>query len=918
VLGIFEPIRDNKLRSSTDAVQVKPPALERLEPRILLSGDGLLNIVPPNPLQDMLINSTPEVVQHVDSLENEGRFPTPEQEISPELDVSDELRTGFYQPLITLSVDDAKVVDSVVKARDDLAGTVNDPGERSEDPSTLTAVAEATVDIRVTKNSHCISAKDDSIPTNTKDADSSIEYATSIEIRGPPTTKNASLNTFVLGNCTVSAGYAQTFGVESAHQLKVPDLPGLQLVDPNIVSWTEQFVYLDVDGEQGITYNGPVLIEDINIPAFSLPGKLAGQERAAISKVIKRLNCQFADFGIVFTSQKPNAGQAYSTVYIGGNNSAFSQYGSFLGLAEQVDAGNRDRWDKAFVFTENIVHACANLDSVVTELTELIGHETAHLLGYAHNSDQPRGGVLSSVANTAYSTAVQAQGPVAYYSLNQIDGWVAADTSGSGLHGEYRGDPVLGLTAALNRTQEAMVFDGSDDYVEVANDPALNPYRQVSISFWLRAGAMPANGYSHLIDKGNSAHSRAYGMLLQNNGSLILTGAVAGGQSYSLVQTAANTIIADQWYHVAGIIDRESGEMQIYINGELNEDGECSTGDIFASDQPLRIGYTSYLHTGLSFFDGMIHEVGIFDRALSAEKISTQYTQGFSESDSPVVLYIEPLSLQAGVISDAVYQFKIRLSEDLQSTGANASTSWELRWAGLDGILDNSDDEILSISPNPVYSSGTTVSLEVIPGPLQEGNYRIKALASVLADLDGNPLDGNGDGTSGDDFEHFFSVEMPEGTTVENTFNDTQVTATPLSLVEDPLGSGYFVARGLGSIEPSLDIDWRSVWTRRTVIYTPGPIYITPVGPGWLVTLAGDRGMMPLSVTIRYRPMACTTFMLIAATAVILGVPISFVWSWPVGSNWRVIGSIPTIPHQMVWRWRRRATTVWRRWPARS
>ena len=73
-----------------------------------------------------------------------------------------------------------------------------------------------------------------------------------------------------------------------------PDLPGLQLVDPRPDQFAGQIVYLDFDGAQNVTYNGPIVVEDIDIPAFQAPGELAGQEQAIIAEVVEQLEQTFA------------------------------------------------------------------------------------------------------------------------------------------------------------------------------------------------------------------------------------------------------------------------------------------------------------------------------------------------------------------------------------------------------------------------------------------------------------------------------------------------------------------------------------------------------------------------------------------------------------------------------------------------
>ena len=128
--------------------------------------------------------------------------------------------------------------------------------------------------------------------------------------------------------------------------------------------------------------------------------------------------------------------------------------------------------------------------------------------------------------------------------------------------------------------------------------------------------------------------------------------------------------------------------------------------------------------------------------------------------------------------------------------------AWDLRAAGNDGVFDTVDDQRYPLTVSPAYSAGTQVGLFIEGGPLGSGQYRFTANAT-LEDRAGNALDGNDDGTGGDAYQQFFTVALPGGLVFEGDNNDTQATATALPLVEDPPGSGYYVGRGQGLIDPA-------------------------------------------------------------------------------------------------------------------
>ena len=154
--------------------------------------------------------------------------------------------------------------------------------------------------------------------------------------------------------------------------------------------------FLRFDGAQRVTYDGPVQVHDIDVPPFELP---VGNREQFIAKVLRGLEQTF-DGSLRFVTTAPEDGP-YSTVFIGGNDSAFSEFGSFHGLAEKVDVGNADPNDKAFVFSETIDLSSGSPH----ELTSIIAHEVGHLIGDAHEehveSEGPLGHVAATVNNSA-------------------------------------------------------------------------------------------------------------------------------------------------------------------------------------------------------------------------------------------------------------------------------------------------------------------------------------------------------------------------------------------------------------------------------------------------------------------------------------------------------------------------------------
>jgi hypothetical protein len=178
-----------------------------------------------------------------------------------------------------------------------------------------------------------------------------------------------------------------------------------------------QVIYLDVDGARNVTYDGPIRVSGIDVPAFKAPDSLAGQEHEIIASVLADLDRIFAGTGIVFTVEQPQTEGTYSKIYIGGDGSAFAAYGPLLGLSEKVDPGNRDPNDIAFIFSDTIgefpsllgmrlAHLHETVADYGRDLAGYIAHEVGHLLGFEHahtvHTDDA-GDVLAEVAFKPYT-----------------------------------------------------------------------------------------------------------------------------------------------------------------------------------------------------------------------------------------------------------------------------------------------------------------------------------------------------------------------------------------------------------------------------------------------------------------------------------------------------------------------------------
>ena len=92
-------------------------------------------------------------------------------------------------------------------------------------------------------------------------------------------------------------------GEMSPYVCGAPELPGLQLDSPDITPFHGQVFFLDWDGADDVTYNGPDTIHGIDIPPFQNTGDASNED--VKDEVRDSLNQIYADTGVRFTNVQP-------------------------------------------------------------------------------------------------------------------------------------------------------------------------------------------------------------------------------------------------------------------------------------------------------------------------------------------------------------------------------------------------------------------------------------------------------------------------------------------------------------------------------------------------------------------------------------------------------------------------------------
>jgi hypothetical protein len=216
--------------------------------------------------------------------------------------------------------------------------------------------------------------------------------------------------------------------------------------------------------------------------------------------------------------------------------------------------------------------------------------------------------VGATLARTAATGTIDnddaSSGLVAAYNFDEGAGTAVADSSGNGLAGT-----ISGATWATGHSGGALSFDGTNDWVTVADNDLLDVTR-VTISAWVRPTVNTP--WTTVVMKETNG-GLAYA-LYANNASSRPAGYVQIG-GVDRVATGTAVVPTNTWTHLTYTYD--GANMRMYVNGTLVRT-VARTGNIVLSTGPLRIGGNAGWG---EYFTGLIDDVRVYNRALSLAEV---------------------------------------------------------------------------------------------------------------------------------------------------------------------------------------------------------------------------------------------------------------------------------------------------------
>jgi parallel beta-helix repeat protein len=304
------------------------------------------------------------------------------------------------------------------------------------------------------------------------------------------------------------------------------------------------------------------------------------------------------------------------------------------------------------------------------------------------------------------------EGMIAWWKFDEGTGTTAYDSAGN------NDGNIYGATWTTGQIGGALSFDGEDDYVEVSG--LTNPVN-MTYALWIKANSL-SGGYDTLLEFGSDDPWLG----ITTTGEITLWGYV----------TSSLPITTGQWYHIA--VTSDGSESIIYIDGQADANGWANTD----TGTGLGIGY----HSGDTPFDGIIDEVMILNRALSAGEIEELYDTGRSpvrvvhiRENSPCIDAGDPNGTYAGEMD---IDFSARAFDgdnnygDIADIGVDEIYGPISHWKFDEGSGTMTYDSAVGKNSGTVY--GVQWTSGKIDGALEfdgDGNYVDLGLPSNLNNL---------------------------------------------------------------------------------------------------------------------------------------------------------------------------------------
>ena len=227
---------------------------------------------------------------------------------------------------------------------------------------------------------------------------------------------------------------------------------------------------------------------------------------------------------------------------------------------------------------------------------------------------------------------------VSYYKLDETNGTIASDTKNlnPGTLINYTADisPYWNSTAGYDKSG-AYVFDGVNDYINTTALLGPAPVNNFAFSVWINQSFLNVSGLTILQhgQKYSGGTATSYIGLSIAGGMISFISRPTNFGAQKIINANTN-ITAGTWNHVVGVVDNQ-GIMNLYLNGMAT--GTPTAVSVLSGHNQFTLGAeasdTGSTTAYETFFNGVIDQVQIFNRSLSANEVLNMYNGSINNSN---------------------------------------------------------------------------------------------------------------------------------------------------------------------------------------------------------------------------------------------------------------------------------------------
>jgi hypothetical protein len=228
--------------------------------------------------------------------------------------------------------------------------------------------------------------------------------------------------------------------------------------------------------------------------------------------------------------------------------------------------------------------------------------------------------------NVAHSNTVALNsGLVGYWPLDgNTTNWTTdttQDTSGNGNTGTMVNMSTT-TSVVAGKIGSALKFNGTNQYIFTTNSSGISGAQPRTVSFWAKSSiaTYSSNGYAFCLNTTSSGTNTLFALRV-DSGSQTWKIALGGSTKDTSVAVTTN------WVNVVATFDANQN-LNVYVNGKITSVVAVNFPSLNTTAGQIIIGAQENSGSFAGFFPGIIDDVRIYNRALTAQEVQQLYLMG--------------------------------------------------------------------------------------------------------------------------------------------------------------------------------------------------------------------------------------------------------------------------------------------------